>query len=178
MLSCPVKWDQLCETWDVSVQWLWPCREWMLNAPQKSWLCSHWKKTAKLTLTLNGSRISVVCETVLCVHTVTNVCWGTGVRGSRGEVLILPWCWERRGFLLRSFPILYVRYIWVFSSFSLFTELALPIHTFTIQRESYSTFTSYGNTKIRALTFWRRIFLTGLLKGSCYWFCFGKNLNQ
>lgn len=95
-LSCPMKWAQLCETWDVSVQWLQPCREWMLNAPQKSWLCSHWKKMGKLTLTLNGSRISVVCMcligTVLCVHTVTSVCWNTCVweqRWSVGPVLVL-----------------------------------------------------------------------------------------
>jgi len=54
----------------------------------------------------------------------------------------------------------------------------LPIHIFTIQRESYSTFTSYGNTKMRALKFWHRIFLAGLLKGFLLLDLFWKKLNQ
>lgn len=177
-LSCPVKRNHLCKT---SVRWLWPCREWMLNAPQKSWLSSHWKKEKKGKTYYDcewQQNFYSIIEMILWVYTVASVGWNTCRWRSRGKVLILSWCWGRLRFLLRSFPILCLRCIWVFSSFNLFTELVLPICTFTIQRESDSTFTSYGNTNIRALKFQHRCFLTEFLNGSCYWFCFEKDLHQ
>lgn len=67
---------------------------------QKSWLCSHWKETANLALTLNNSRISVVS---VCLWNRTM--WsqsdkrelksspaGEQRRGDRAA-LTLSWCW-------------------------------------------------------------------------------------